>query len=215
MLCLCFFVAANLISTLFLIYLNHLTAIATSCCTTSNFGTSWRMCQTFTLACSCLMWATKTSLELKRLLQSPQVYPKPGRFFWSAEEFVFLNVEVEDLFSPLSWMLTFPSSFLLLLTRLLLLVLLERVGLVLRGRLMPKFGGPSVVFRVPWVAWKGSRLNYAQEIPKCTSGNMSTLLLLWLLIWSAWKLNTVSHRILRVNQNFEAQYQTKTHLDMI
>lgn len=114
------------------------------------------MCQTFTLACSFLMWATKASLELKRLLQSPQVYPEPGRFLRSAEELGFLNVEGEDLFSPLSWLLTFPPSFLLLLlTRLLLLVLLEWVGLVLRGRLVPKFGGPSVVFRVPWMAWKG------------------------------------------------------------
>lgn len=35
-------------------------------------------------------------------------------------------------------------------------MLLELVGLVLRGRLMPKFGGPSVLFRVPWMAWKGA-----------------------------------------------------------
>lgn len=122
--------------------------------------TNQKLSQTFTLPCSRLMWATKTSLELKRLLQSPHVYPEPGGFLRFAEQLltVFFKGEGEGFFSPLSWPLAFPPSLilLLLLLGLLLLVLLELVGLVLRGRLMPKFGGPSMVFRVPWMAWKVS-----------------------------------------------------------
>lgn len=61
-------------------------------------------CQILTLPCSCLMWATKTSLELKTLLQSLHVYPEPAGFFRSTEDllFVFFRGEGGDFFSPFS-----------------------------------------------------------------------------------------------------------------
>lgn len=109
-----------------------------------------RHVQTFTLLCSHRMWATKASLELKTLLHSPHVYPEPGGLLRSPESFVFLSGGGECFFCPLTW--SFSASF-LLFTRLPLLLLFECVGLVLRGRLTPRFGGPSMVFRVPWMAW--------------------------------------------------------------
>lgn len=101
------------------------------------------------------MCTTKSSLELKRLLQSLHVYPELGGLFKSSEQLLlfFFTDKAEGFFSPLFWPLIFLPS-LLLLRGLLLLVLLELVGFVLSGRLIPRFGGPSVVFKVPCMAWK-------------------------------------------------------------
>ena len=100
------------------------------------------------------MCVTKSSLELRRLWQSPHEYPELEGLLKSAEQLllVFFRREGEGFFSPLSGLLKFPPSLLLSLRGLLLLVLLEFVGFVLSGRLMPKFGGPSMVFKVPWIA---------------------------------------------------------------
>lgn len=93
------------------------------------------------------MWATNTSLEVKRLLHSAHVYPGPEVFLCS--ELIFFSGE--DGFSLLSWPLSLPPSLLLELLQF------ELVSLVLSGRLLPRFGGPSVALSVPWMAWKESK----------------------------------------------------------
>lgn len=113
----------------------------------SNFRASQRDWW-LTFPCSCFMWATNTSLEVKRLLHSPHVYPAPEAFLCS--ELIFFSGE-DSFFSLVSWPLSWPPSLLLKLLQF------ELVSLVLSGRLLPRFGGPSVALSVPWMAWKESR----------------------------------------------------------
>ena len=95
--------------------------------------------QTFTLPCSCLIWATKTSLELKR----GTVVPTCVSWAWRALEtcwgftVAFLLWRTWGFLFSLVLTINISSIFLLLLLGLLvLMLLLELVGLMLRGSLV-------------------------------------------------------------------------------
>lgn len=91
------------------------------------------------------MCAMKTSLCVNRRSHSPQVQPgqevEVGTFLGTSVPLLFFFVGDDGFLSLFSLLLTEPLS--------LLLGLMELVGLELRGRLIPRLGGPSMVFRVP------------------------------------------------------------------
>lgn len=103
-----------------------------------------------TLPCSLFICDIKTSLWVKRRSHSLQVQPghegdvDDGVFVLrrSVALLVFL-MAVGFFLSPFSRPLREPTSLLLVLG------VMELIGLLLRGRLMPRLGGPSMVFRVP------------------------------------------------------------------
>lgn len=96
------------------------------------------------------MCTMKTSLCVNKRSHSMQVQPRQevddGSFLGRSVPLLFFFVNDVGFFSPFSRLLIEPLSLLLLL---LLFRLMELVGLELRGRLMPRFGGPSMVFKVP------------------------------------------------------------------
>lgn len=97
------------------------------------------------------MCEMKTSLCVNKRSHSLQVQPgqevDDGTFLGRSVPLLFFFVGDVGFFSPFSRLLIEPLSLLLLL--LLLFGLMELVGFELRGRLMPRFGGPSMVFKVP------------------------------------------------------------------
>lgn len=94
------------------------------------------------------MCTMKTSLCVNKRSHSMQVQPgqevDDGSFLGRSVPLLFFFVNDVGFFSPFSRLLIEPLSLLLLLFRVM-----EFVGLELRGRLMPRFGGPSMVFKVP------------------------------------------------------------------
>lgn len=95
------------------------------------------------------MCEMKTSLCVNKRSHSLQVQPgqevDDGTFLGRSVPLLFFFVGDVGFFSPFSRLLIELLSLLLLL----LFGLMELVGLELRGRLMPRFGGPSMVFKVP------------------------------------------------------------------